>query len=127
MSYDSTNSDNNGFNINDDVRQNFWNAIWDLIHIQTNPEFDPKTYARVCCATSIWKIHVTEEEADYKKVAEMSQPNQNPNYTDIDTAANDPFNYPPAKKMIECMTQVGVNPQADLKLCLYHTYKSPKL
>jgi hypothetical protein len=70
--------------------------------------------------------HVIEEEADYKTVAASSELNQNPNYTDIDTAANDPFNYPPAKKMIECMTQVGVNPQADLKLCLYHTYKSPK-
>ncbi len=54
MSYDSTNSDNYLIDINDDVRQNFWNAIWDLKNIQIPS--NTITKARVCCANKIWKI-----------------------------------------------------------------------
>lgn len=122
MSLSSTDSDKNGFNINEDVRENFWNAIWTLIHIKTTSNTD--TYKRVSCATSIWNNHVTEEDDNYKKVAEQSNPNPNYYaniYNDIDAAANDPFYYPPAQEMEKCMTQVGVNPQAKLETRLYHT------
>ena len=59
MSLSSTDSNNNGFNINEDVRENFWNAIWTLIHIKTNPDFDPNTYARVIIAKSMLQKRMT--------------------------------------------------------------------
>ena len=125
MSLSSTDSNNNGFNINDDidinedVRENFWNAIWTLINIKIPSNTD--TYKRVSCATSIWNNHVTEEDDNYKLEAKRFRPNPMPNYTDIYIAANEPFNYRPAQEMVELMVQKGVNPQAKLEPRLYHT------